>query len=242
MSAGGSNCDDESSDTSINAPTSLWDFLRNTAINIVPPLVAYYGLRLFGVTEYLALVGAIVVATVQGSLAALRKRKFEPLSGVVIVVAACSLTLAFTTKDPRAVQVMELAPASLLIWAFLASGLLRKPFSLKVVGAFVPRLAENALPQRGWTQQDIDGWHRLHIRLCVWLGILCGVFPFVAVFWIFRLSVDVSQILIITTGNAVIVLAILSSVAVLRRFVRQRGPIAAPHADTPANASPEWNN
>lgn len=221
---------EESPRARIPAPNGLREHIKNTALNVIPPLVAYYGLRVFDVTEYLALVGAIVVATVQGSVVALRRRRFEPLSAVVIVVAACSLTLAFTTKNPRAVQVMEIVPISLLIWAFFASGLLRKPASLSVVNALVPSLADKALPQRGWTRRDIDDWHRLHNRLCIRLGFLCALFPFLAILWIFRLSVDVSQILIVTVGNAVLVLAIASAVVSVRRFVQQRGPIATQHA------------
>ena len=130
--------DDESSETSIDAPRSLREYIKNTVINTVPPLIAYYGLRLFGVTPYLALVGAIVVATAQGLLTMVRKRKFEPLNGLVIVAAACSLTIAFTTKNPRMVQVVELLPVSLLVWSLTASGLLRRPTSLKIAGAIVP--------------------------------------------------------------------------------------------------------
>lgn len=222
MGERGSARQGESSQTAIAAPSSLLDHIRNTAINTVPPLIAYYGLRLCGVTEYLALVGAIVVATTQGLLAVVRKRRFEPLSAVVIVVAACSLTLAFTTKNPRVVQLMELVPITLLLWAVLASGLLRKPVSLKLVGAITPALAETALPLRGWTPQDIDDWRRLHSRLCVWLGLLCGLFPLVAIFWVFRLPVDVSQILIVTVGNAVLVLTVVGAVVLLRRFVGKR--------------------
>lgn len=220
----------ESSKPSIDAPSSLREHLKNTAVNVVPPLIAYYGLRLFGVTEYLALVGAIGVATVQGLLTVLRRRRFEPVTALVIVVAACSLTLAFTTKNPRMVQVMELIPISLLIWSLLASGLLRRPASLKVVGAIVPSLADEALPQRGWTQRDIEDWHRLHRRLCVWLGFLCGLFPLVAIVWIFSLSVDVSQGLIVSVGNTLLVLVILSAMALLRRFVNQHGPMATQRA------------
>jgi hypothetical protein len=204
------------------APRSLREHLRNTAINVVPPLLTYYGLRLFDVTEYLALVGAILVATLQGLVSVVRRRRVEPINALVIVVAACSLTAAFTTKNPRVVQVIEIVPISLLIWVFFASGLVRRPASVKLVAAIVPGLADEALPDRGWTQRDIEDWHRLHRRLCTWLGFLCGLFPVVAIFWIFSLSVDVSQILIVAVGNAVLLLVILSAIVLLRRFVQQR--------------------
>lgn len=228
--------DDESSETSIDAPRSLREYIKDTVINTVPPLIGYYGLRLFDVVPYLALVGAIVVATAQGVLTMLRKRKFEPVNGLVIVGAACSLTIAFVTKNPRVVQVIELIPVSLFVWSLAASGMLRRPTSVKIAGAIVPGLAATALPERGWTQQDIEDWHGLHARLCAGLGLLCGLFPFVATVWIFTLSVDVSQILIVAIGPTLLVLAIASAITLLRRFVRHRDQRATEHAGRAADA------
>src|SRR5271156_4359002 len=170
--------DDESVEPAIDTPRSLREYIKTTVINTVPPLVAYYVLRAFGLTPYLALAGAIIVAVLQGLLNMVRKRKFEPANGLVILGAAASLTIAFTTKTPRPVQVLEFFPATFLVLSCLVSGLLGKPTSKKFAGVIAPTLAEAALPQRGWTEQDIRDWHQLHTRLCVWLGLLCGAFPF----------------------------------------------------------------
>ncbi|MFY2861299.1 VC0807 family protein [Mycobacterium sp. THU-M104] len=226
-------------ETNIDAPRSLREYIKDTVINTVPPLIGYYGLRLFDVAPYLALVGAIMVATAQGLLTMARKRKFEPLNGLVILGAACSLSIAFVTKNPRIVQVIELLPVSLLVWSLAASGLLRRPTSVKIAGAIVPSLAATALPQRGWTQQDIEDWHGLHTRLCAGLGLLCGLFPLVATVWIFTLSVDVSQILIVAVGPTLLVLSVAGAIALLRRFVQQRDHVAAQRADLPADADAE---
>ncbi len=238
MSPHTTNLDDESPDAGIDAPTSLRDYIKTTAINTVPPVIAYYGLRLFDVAPYLALVGAIVVATVQGLLTVVRKHRFEPLNGLVLVAAASSLTVAFTTKNPRLVQVVELVPVTLMVWSVAASGLLRKPVTVKIAGAILPGVADRALPERGWTQHDIHDWHRLHARLCARLGLLCGLFPFVAVGWIFSLSVDVSQILIVSIGPMVLILCIASAIALLRRFVVQRDRLAAERTERSAVADP----
>jgi hypothetical protein len=230
---------DESSQPSIDAPKSLGEYIKNTLINTVPPLIAYYGLRSFDVTQYLALVGAIVVATAQGLLTMVRKRKFEPLNGLVLVAAACSLTIAFCTKNPRMVQVVELVPVTLIVWSLTASGLLRRPTSLQFAGAIVPSLADNALPQRGWTQHDIQDWHHLHTRISVRLGLLCSVFPFVATILIFTLPVDFSQVLIVATGTTLLIVCISTAIAWLRRFVQRRDQMAAQRAARPADAYPE---
>ncbi|GLE53860.1 VC0807 family protein [Mycobacterium montefiorense] len=226
-------------ETHIDTPRSLREYIKNTVINTAPPLVGYYGLRLLDITPYLALVGAIVVAAAQGLLTMVRKRKFEPINGLVILGAACSLTIAFITKNPRIVQVIELIPVSLLVWSLAASGLLRRPTSVKIASAIVPSLAATALPQRGWTPQDIQDWHGLHARLCAGLGLLCGLFPLVAIVWIFTFPVDVSQILIVAIGPTLLILSIAGAIALLRRFVQQRDQVAAERADPSADASPE---
>lgn len=219
--------DDESVETAIDAPRSLREYIKTTVINTVPPLVAYYVLRAFGLTPYLALAGAIVVAVLQGLLNIVRKRKFEPANGLVILGAAASLTIAFTTKNPRIVQVLELVPGTFLVLSCLVSGLLGKPTSKKFASVLAPTLADAALPQRGWTEQDIRDWHQLHTRLCVWLGLLCGAFPVLAVFLIFTLPVDVSLVIINSVGPALLILSVATAVVLLRRFVRQRDQAAA---------------
>jgi hypothetical protein len=226
--------DDETSEPTIDAPRSLREYVKNTVINTVPPVIGYYGLRLFDVPPYLALVGAIAIATLQGILNMLRKRKFEPLNGLMILGAACSLTIALVTKNPRLVQALELIPASTFVWSTAISGLLRKPTSMKLAGAIVPTLADGALAGRGWTEQDIQDWHALHTRLCVRLGLLCGLFPFVALVWIFTLPVDVSQILLVSIGPSLLVLCIAAAVASLRRFIQQRDEAAAQRTGRPA--------
>lgn len=227
---------DESVEPGFDAPKSLAEYVKSTLINTIPPLLAYYSLRAFGLTPYLALAGAIITAVAQGILNMVRKRKFEPMNGLVIVAAGCSLAIAFTTKDPHMVQVTELIPATLMVWSCLVSGIIRKPTSQKIAGLIIPTLADGALPKRGWTDQDIEDWHILHTRLCLWLGLLCGLFPALAAFLIFNLPVDVSQLLLVTIGSTLLVVSIATAVALSRRFVRQRDQAAAERTITPAEA------
>ncbi|WP_074353592.1 VC0807 family protein [Mycobacteroides abscessus] len=227
----------------VDAPTSLREYVKTTAINTLPPLIAYYALRAFGVTPYLALAGAIITAVVQGILNMVIKRKFEPVNGLVIVAAACSLTVAFTTKNPRIVQVTELIPVSMIVWSLVVSALLRKPASKKFASAISPKLADGALPGRGWTERDVADWHALHTRICLWLGLLCGMFPVLAVFLIFTLSVDVSQLLIVAIGPTLLIVSVASAVTLLQRFVRrsdrssaERSAVLGSGAENPVRA------
>lgn len=208
-----------------DTPRSLGEYIKTTAINTLPPVAAYYALRAFDVVPYLALVGAIVTAAVQGLLTMVRKRKVEPANILVLVGSACSLTIALTTKNPRVVQALELIPMSLLVWSFAISGLVRKPNSKKLAEVISPALADSALPQRGWSQSDVVDWHRLHTRLCLWLGLLCGLYPAFALYLIFHYPVDISQILIVATGPTLVVACIAVAVSKLRSFVQQRDRI-----------------
>lgn len=210
-----------------STPRSLGEYIKNTAVNTLPPVAAYYGLRAFDVVPYLALVGAIVTAAVQGLVTMAVKRKVELANILVLVGSVCSLTIALTTKNPRVVQSLELIPMSLLVWSFVISGLLRKPNSKKVAEVISPALADAELPQRGWTEQDIKDWHSLHTRLCVGLGLLCGIYPAFALYLIFRFPVDVSQALIVATGPTLVVLCIVAAVTAMRRFIAQRDRVVA---------------
>lgn len=227
---------DKAAEPGLDAPKSLTEYVKSTLISALPPLLAYYALRAFGLTPYLALAGAILTAVAQGVFTMVRKRKFEPMNGLVIVAAAVSLAIAFTTRDPHMVQVTELIPATLMVWSCLISGLLRKPTSKKIAGLIVPTLAETALPQRGWTDQDIRDWHSLHTRLCIWLGLLCSLFPAVALLMIFNLPVDVSQLLLASVGSTLLVVSIATAVALSRRFVQQRDQAAAERTALPVDA------
>jgi hypothetical protein len=214
--------DESPSPADTDTPRSLGAYIKTTAINTLPPVVAYYALRAVDVVPYLALVGAIVTAAGQGLLTMARKRKVEPANILVLVGSACSLTIALATKNPRVVQCLELIPMSLLVWSFAISGLVRKPNSKKVTEVISSALADSALPQRGWSETDIADWHALHTRLCLWLGLLCGLYPALALYLIFHFPVDVSQILIVSTGPTLVVLCIVTAVTLIRKFIQHR--------------------
>lgn len=230
--------DESPVDTETDTPRSLGEYIKTTAINTLPPVAAYYALRAFDVVPYLALVGAIVTAAVQGIATMVRKRKVEPANILVLVGSACSLTIALTTRNPRVVQSLELIPMSLLVWSFAISGLVRKPNSKKVAEVISPGLADSALPQRGWSDTDIADWHGLHIRLCLWLGLLCGVYPAFALYLIFHYPVDISQILIVATGPTLVVLCIVTAVTVIRKFIAHRDELAKTHPNSVAHQGP----
>ena len=97
----------------------------------------------------------------------------------------------------------------------------------KVAGVISPALAEPVLPDRGWTEQSIQDWHRLHTQLCVGLGLLCGFYPVFALYMIFNYPVDLSQFVIVATGPTLVVLCIVFAVARIRRFVGQHDAAAA---------------
>ena len=219
-------------------PRSLREFVKTTVINAGPPLAVYYVLRLFGVVPYLALVGAVVAAVAQGAFAMARNRKFEPANALMLVAAASSLTVGLTTKNPRLIQLIELLPPALLVWSLVVSSLLRKPVTKSITGTIVPRLAEIALPERGWTEQDVQDWNKLHVRISFWSGLLSVGFQILAVTWIFTLEVDMSQALIAASGAATITALVANAIIRIRAFARERDERAEAAAEpkTPTNS------
>ncbi|EFV14469.1 VC0807 family protein [Segniliparus rugosus] len=219
-------------------PRSLREFVKTTVINAGPPLVVYYVLRLFGFVPYLALVGAVVAAVAQGAFTMARNRKVEPSNALVLIAAACSLTVGLTTKNPRLIQLIELLPAALLVWSLVVSSLLRKPITKSITGTIVPRLAETALPERGWTEQDAQDWNKLHVRISLGSGLLSVGFQILAITWIFTLEVDMSQALIAACGAATIIALVANGIIRIRAFVKEHDERASAAATPNTPTSP----
>ncbi|MDV3126309.1 hypothetical protein M1247_15410 [Mycobacterium sp. 21AC1] len=56
-------------------PRSLRPILRSVLLDVAPPLIAYYGLRATGVSEYVALLTATVLAGAKVSYDAVKARR-----------------------------------------------------------------------------------------------------------------------------------------------------------------------
>ncbi|ALG09986.1 VC0807 family protein [Kibdelosporangium phytohabitans] len=99
------------------------------------PLLAYYGLRLAGQSEQVALLAGAVFAAIRIAWVAVRQRSFNGFAAMLAAVLAIGLVLSFVTGDARFILVKEsfgTAVAGLILLASCAS---RKPLVLVAVRA-----------------------------------------------------------------------------------------------------------
>jgi hypothetical protein len=71
------------------------------ALDIAPPLVAYYGLRAVGTSEYVALLSATVVSGLRVVYSAIKARKLDPFALYLLLTFGLSLAVGLSTTDPK---------------------------------------------------------------------------------------------------------------------------------------------
>lgn len=99
------------------------------------PLLAYYGLRLAGQSEQIALLAGAVFAALRIAWVAVRHRSFDGFAALLAAVLAIGLVLSFVSGDARFILVKEsfgTAAAALILLASCAS---RTPLVLVAVRA-----------------------------------------------------------------------------------------------------------
>ncbi|SEP46364.1 VC0807 family protein [Amycolatopsis saalfeldensis] len=82
--------------------TALRATLRAILLDVVPPLLIFYVLRTFGVSDVLAYVAGSIVPVARLIADRLRGRPFNAISGLVVVFLVVSVALALITQDARA--------------------------------------------------------------------------------------------------------------------------------------------
>jgi hypothetical protein len=160
--------------------------LRGMLLDVAPPLIAYYGLRAAGVSEYLALLTATVLAGIKVTYDAVRARRLDPFAGYLMLNFGLSLAVGLATSDARMLMVGDTLVGGIGALVFLGSCAIGKPLT-RVVAERVQ--AEDDPPEPG--EQDFK--HHLHLLLsAIWgVGLLVGTFVSLGI--IFSLSVDVAK-------------------------------------------------
>ncbi|MUL78649.1 hypothetical protein FZI94_21650 [Mycobacterium sp. CBMA226] len=75
--------------------------IRGILLDIAPPLIAYYGLRAAGASEYAALLTATVLAGSKVAYDAIRTRRLDPFAGYLMLNFGLSLAVGLSTLDAR---------------------------------------------------------------------------------------------------------------------------------------------
>lgn len=111
----------------------LWD--------VGAPLIAYYGLHLLGVSDWVALLAATLAAGLRLVWVAVRTREITWFAAVMLAVFGIGLALAFVGGDPRFLLVKDSFGTALVGTVFLASLAAGKPLTLSAFQTWQPRQA-----------------------------------------------------------------------------------------------------
>jgi hypothetical protein len=182
-----------------------------TVLEIATPLIAFYGLRATGHSEYFALLAATIVAGIPVAYGLVRARTLDPYSGYLMLMFGLTLGVALVTTDPRLVLAGQTLVGGVAATVFLASCLIRKPMTQFIAARFMPANTERT------PSAELQA---LHVRLSAVVG--AGLLIQVAVLLgiIFAFPFDVANGLVNIIGS-VVVLALGAVVALMVRRFKQ---------------------
>ncbi|MDT5289655.1 MAG: hypothetical protein QOG79_4542 [Mycobacterium sp.] len=160
--------------------------LRGILLDVAPPLIAYYGLRALGESQYVALLSATVLAGLKVGYDAIQARRLDPFAGYLMLNFGLSLAVGLATSDARMLMAGNTLVGGLGALIFLGSCVIGKPLTQVVSERVQPDGDE---PEPG----EKDFIHRVHVQLsAMWgIGLLVGMLISLAI--IFSLSVDVAN-------------------------------------------------
>lgn len=184
--------------------------LRGMLLDIAPPLVGYYGLRALGVSEYLALLTATVLAGIKVGYDAIRARRLDPFAGYLMLNFGLSLAVGLATHDARMLMVGDTLVGGVGALVFLGSCVIGKPLT-QVVAERVQ--LDDGSPEPG----EAAFKHRVHVLLsAIWgVGLLIGMLVSLGI--IFSFSVDVGKGVNTAVSLAVTGVLILVTIVVAKR-------------------------
>jgi hypothetical protein len=159
---------------------------RGILFDIAPPLVAYYGLRAAGVSEYVALLTATVLSGLKVGYDAIKARRLDPFAGYLMLNFGLSLAVGLSTSDARLLLAGNALVNGVGGLIFLGSCVIGKPLTRVVAERVRP---DGDVDEPG----EVDFKYRVHILLsAMWgVGLLLGMVAHLVV--IFTLSVDVAN-------------------------------------------------
>ncbi|MUL62847.1 hypothetical protein BOO86_00105 [Mycobacterium sp. CBMA 234] len=160
--------------------------IRGILLDIAPPLAAYYGLRAAGVSEYVALLTATVLAGLKVGHDAVRARRLDPFAGYLTLNFGLSLAVGLSTSDARLLLAGTTLVGAIGGLVFLGSCVIGTPLT-QVVAERVETEGQDTGPAA------VAYRRRVHILLsAMWgVGLIVGTGVQVAI--IFATSVDVAN-------------------------------------------------
>lgn len=160
--------------------------IRGILLDLAPPLIAYYGLRAAGVSEYVALLTATVLAGGKVAYDAINARRLDPFAGYLMLNFGLSLAVGLSTSDARLLLAGTTLVGAIGGLAFLASCVIGTPLT-QVVAERVETEGQDPGPAA------VAYRRRVHILLSAMWGIGLIVGTGVQLVVIFSTSVDAAN-------------------------------------------------
>ena len=189
-------------------------------LDVAPPLVAYYGLRALGVSEYVALLSATVLSGARVVYGVVKSRRLDPFAVYLLLTFGLSLAVGLATTDPKLILIGNTLVNGIGGLLFLGSCVVGTPLTQVVGERFRP--ADQAEP----TPVEARRIRRIHVRLSAMWGVGLLVEVAIRLVVIAHLSVDAANGVNSAITLPVIGLLVLATVVVSRR--------AAAAAEAPA--------
>lgn len=194
--------------------------LQTVLLDVAPPLVAYYGLRAAGTSEYVALLSATVVSGVRVVYGAVKAHRLDPFACYLLLTFGLSLTVGLATTDPRLILIGNTVVNGIGGVIFLGSCVIGAPLTQVVGDRF--RQPEDGAP----TGDEVTRIRAVHVRLSAMWGVGLLVEVAIRLLVIANVSVDVANGVNSAITLPVVGLLVLATVVVVRRSSVQVG--AAP--------------
>jgi hypothetical protein len=191
-----------------------------TVIEVAAPLIAFYGLRAAGYSEYLALLAATIVAGIPVVSSIVKARRLDPYAGYLMLMFGLTLAVALVTTDPQLILAGQTLVGGTAAVIFLASCALGKPMTRFIAARFMPDAATpgNRMPA---------ALQYLHTQLTVIVGFGLLIQMAILLAIIFTLPFDVANGLVNLVGYAAIVVIGAPVALMIRRFKKHQFDPAA---------------
>ncbi|MCW2519160.1 MAG: hypothetical protein JWR46_1779 [Mycobacterium sp.] len=188
---------------------SLRPLFQTVLLDVAPPLVAYYGLRAAGVSEYVALLSATVLSGLRVVYGVVRSRRLDPFAIYLLLTFGLSLAVGLATSDARLILVGNTFVNGLGGLFFLGSCFVGTPLT-QVVGERFGRaeVVDEAAAVR---------LRRVHVQLSAMWGIGLLIEVGIRLVVIANLSVDAANGVNSAIMLPVIGLLVLATVVVGRK-------------------------
>ncbi|MGH3643822.1 MAG: VC0807 family protein [Mycobacterium sp.] len=190
---------------------SMRPLFQTILLDVAPPLIAYYGLRALGASEYVALLSATVVSGVRVVYGVVKSRRLDPFAAYLLLTFGLSLAVGLSTTDPRLILVGNTFVNGLGGVVFLGSCFVGTPLTQVVSERF--HEPGDGAP----TTEEADHIRRIHVRLSAMWGIGLLVEVAIRLVVIANLSVDAANGVNSAITLPVIGLLVLATVVVTRR-------------------------